>query len=70
MDDMPGLAPHEFFGLHEILAAEVTAARKMQANMAVVQDRDLKAFMQDAIAARQRRTNRIQQLMNGVRTMR
>lgn len=69
MASKPGIAPHELFELHEILAAEVTAARKMQANMAVVKDQDLKMFMQDAIAARQRRTNKIQHFMNSARTV-
>ncbi len=69
MDNKMGVAPHELFELHEILAAEVTAAQKMQANLAVVKDPELRSFMEDAITARQRRTNKIQQLMSGARTM-
>jgi hypothetical protein len=60
-----GPAPHELFALHALLAAEAAAARKMQANMAAVRDRELKLFMQEAVAVRQRRANKIRQLMGG-----
>ena len=69
MNCKPGVAPHELLALHEFLAAEVAAAQKMQANLAAVKDAELKAFMKDAIAARQRRAGRIEQLMSGARTL-
>lgn len=43
------LAPHETMELHEILHNEVTAAKKIQATMAVVGDPELRRFMELAL---------------------
>lgn len=57
------ITPHEALELHEILAGEVTAAQKMLANLKAVHDNDIRSFMEEAITARQRRANQIQQLL-------
>ena len=62
-----GMAPHEMLELHEILTSEAAAAQKMQASMAIVNDPELQAFMQDAVAARQRRVTQIETLISNVK---
>lgn len=47
------LAPHEALELHEIIRSEVTAVTKIQASLAMVQDSDMKSFMQTCLQAKQ-----------------
>lgn len=43
------LNAHEMLELHEIIRSEVTCAKKIQANLAMISDPDLKAYMQDCL---------------------
>ena len=49
MTGLSKLAPREALELHEIVRGEVTCARKLQAGLALVQDAELKAFMQNSL---------------------
>lgn len=59
-----GMAPHELLELHEILASEAAAAQKMKASMAVIKDNELRTFVEDAAAARQRRVSEIERIIS------
>jgi similar to spore coat protein len=43
------LAPHETLEVHELLSSEINMAKKIQANIAMVKDEDLKSYMQDCL---------------------
>lgn len=49
MANLSGLAPHEALELQEIIRSEVVCTKKLRARMAMVQDNELKAFMQNAL---------------------
>lgn len=63
-----GMAPHELLELHEILASEAAAAQKLEVCLAATTDMDLRNFMHDAIAARQRRVSKIERMIGNVTT--
>jgi hypothetical protein len=44
-----GLAPHEALELHEIIRSEVVGTKRLKAGMALVQDNELRAFMQNTL---------------------
>lgn len=62
MVDRMGLAPHEFYELHGLLAAEVTSAQKLETTTDMIQDRELKSFMENSLAIKRRRIDRMQQI--------
>jgi len=43
------LALHELLELHEIINSEITCTKKLQANLALVTDKDLQSFMERSI---------------------
>ena len=60
------LAPHEALELHEIIRSEITAATKIQASLAMVQDKDMKTFMQNCLTAKQAALRQYQDFYNSV----
>ena len=62
MDQIKQLAPHEALELHEIIRSEVTAATKLQASLALVQDQDIKTFMQTSLKVKQNAVRQFQDL--------
>ncbi|WP_312335799.1 hypothetical protein [Anaerospora hongkongensis] len=60
------LAPHEALELHEIIHSEVTAVTKIQASLAMVQDNDMKSFMQTCLQAKQDALRQYQNFYNGI----
>ncbi len=54
-DDMPktGLAPHEILELHELMRNELTCAKKLKANLAIVDEGELRSFMENSLNAKQ-----------------
>lgn len=56
------LAPHEALELHELIRSEVICSKKIQATKTMVQDKDLKAFMQDSLHAKTMALNELEQL--------
>lgn len=51
------LNPHEMMELHELIRCEVACAKKIQANLAIISDPDLKSFMQDSLERRKAKIN-------------
>ena len=66
MNQITKLAPHETLELHEIIRSEVTAATKIQASLAMVQDRDMKAFMQTCLDTKQNALRQYQEFYSSV----
>lgn len=60
------LAPHETLELHEIIRSEVTAATKIQASLSMVQDQDMKRFMQNCLTAKQDALRQYQDFYNSL----
>ncbi|SDE00690.1 hypothetical protein [Sporomusa acidovorans] len=56
-------APHELLDLHELLSAEVTTAEKLQARISMVNDNELKSFMQTCLIAKQNRIAQMSQIV-------
>jgi similar to spore coat protein len=57
------LAPHETLEVHELLRSELTCYKKLQANMSIVQDNELKQFMNEAMNSKQRSIEQLQQFI-------
>ncbi len=66
MNQTTQLAPHEALELHEIIRGEITAATKIQAGLAMVQDKDMKAFMQTCLTAKQNALRQYQDFYNSL----
>jgi hypothetical protein len=45
MDNKNNLAPHEILELRELMDSSLICAKKIQASMLMVKDKELKAFM-------------------------
>jgi hypothetical protein len=56
-------APHELLELHELISSEVTNAEKLQANIGMVNDNELKSFMQMCLKNKQSRLSKMSQLV-------
>lgn len=46
------LAPHETIELRELLSTDVLGAKKIQTSMAIVQDDDLKSYMERCLSTK------------------
>jgi similar to spore coat protein len=66
MNQRTTLAPHEALELHEIIRSEVTAVTKIQASLAMVQDNDMKSFMQTCLQTKQDALRQYQNFYNGI----
>ncbi|MDQ7795066.1 MAG: hypothetical protein RDU89_11750 [bacterium] len=62
---MPNLSPREALDLHEILRGYSVGATKLQAMLPLVEDADLKAYMQDALQRTQSRMERVREFARG-----
>lgn len=58
------LAPHEELEVRELLTSEITAAKKIRASMGMVQDNELKSFMQDCLNKKMDAIESIQNFVN------
>lgn len=56
-----GLTNHELLELHELFSSEIIGAKKIQANMSMVQNEELKNFVQESLNSKK---NMIQQMQN------
>lgn len=56
-----GLTNHELLELHELFSNEIIGVKKDQTNISMVQDEELKSFVQESLNTRK---NTIQQLQN------
>lgn len=59
-----GLAPHETIELHELLTNEITSLKKIKADMCLVNDRDLKSYMQKCMDSKMGKVESIQQFID------
>lgn len=54
------LTPHEMLELREILSNEVLEMKKLQSNMPMVKDENLKTYMQTCLDSKQDKISNIQ----------
>lgn len=59
MDNMK-LAPHEAIEVREFVSQEMLGVKKINASMNMVNDPELKSYMQDSISAKQSALQKIQ----------
>lgn len=59
MDNMK-LAPHEAIEVREFVSQEMLGIKKINASMNMVNDTELKSYMQDSVAAKQSALKKIQ----------
>ncbi|KZL93790.1 hypothetical protein [Clostridium magnum] len=57
----PGLTNHELLELHELFSSEIIGVKKDQTNISMVQNEELKNFVQESLNTRK---NTIQQMQN------
>ncbi|WP_242960933.1 hypothetical protein [Clostridium peptidivorans] len=54
------LAPHEAIEVREFVSQEMLGIKKMNASMNMVNDNELKSYMQDSVAAKQNVLQKLQ----------
>lgn len=59
-----GLAPHELLELHELINTEIVGAKKAQASLSMVQDEELKGFIQDSLNSKKSSLEQMQQFLS------
>lgn len=60
MDNTNSLAPHEMIELRELMDTNVIGAKKIQASMAMVDDDELKSFMERCLDSKKDNINSMQ----------
>ncbi|ABR36721.1 hypothetical protein [Clostridium beijerinckii] len=55
-----GLAPHEMIELRELMDTNIIGAKKIQASMAMVDDGELKSFMEKCLDSKKENINSMQ----------
>jgi hypothetical protein len=60
MDNNNVLAPHEMLELRELMDTNVIGTKKVQASMAMVEDDELKSFMQKCLNSKKDNINSMQ----------
>ena len=58
------LAPHEAIEVRELVSQEMLGIKKINASMNMVQDNELKGFMQDALNAKKASLQNIQSALS------
>lgn len=56
-------APHEALELHELMLSEITGYKKLQTNIIMVEDNELKAFMKESLGFKRESIERLQQFI-------
>lgn len=62
--DTTKLAPHEALELREVLSSQINGAKKLKTNISMVNDTELKSFMQKCLNAKKGNIESIQQFLN------
>ena len=57
------LTPHELLEVHELLASEMSSVRRLQDQMDMVQEQELKTFLQTSLTTKERRISQLQLLL-------
>lgn len=60
MNSNNGLAPHEMIELRELMDNNVIGAKKIQASMPMVEDDELKSFMERCLDSKKENLNSMQ----------
>lgn len=60
MNNNNSLAPHEMLELRELMDTNVIGAKKMKANMTMVEDDELKSFMEKCLDSKKDNINSMQ----------
>lgn len=60
MNDNNSLAPHEMLELRELIDTDIIGAKKMQASIKMVEDDELKSFMERCLDSKKENINSIQ----------
>jgi hypothetical protein len=55
-----GLAPHEILELRELMDMNLIGAKKMQSSMSMVEDDELKSFMEKCLQSKKQNIDSIQ----------
>lgn len=66
MNNKAPLTPHEMLELHELIRSEALCSKKIQTTLALVDDPDLKSFMQLSLQSKKDTLTRYQTLYNQV----
>lgn len=64
MENQTSLADHEMLELHELLHSQISAAKKLESTLSMVQDPQLASFIQDAVNSAKQQMHEIQQFVN------
>lgn len=60
MNNNNSLAPHEILELRELMDTDIIGAKKMQASMPMVEDDELKSFMERCLDSKKENINSMQ----------
>jgi hypothetical protein len=60
------LAPHETLELRQLLSSDVLGAKKLQASITMVQDNELKSYMERCLSSKKNNINSIQSFVEGI----
>lgn len=63
MYNAKGLTPHDALELNEVMNGEMVTMKMMQLSVNMVQDPDLKTFIQKSLQAKQARMQEMQQFL-------
>lgn len=66
MNNQGKMAPHEALEIRSLMGSEVNCAKKTQAFMGMVQDQELKSFMQNSLDAKKRAIEEMQRTISGM----
>ncbi|MBC8016172.1 MAG: hypothetical protein H7X79_10585 [Sporomusaceae bacterium] len=66
MNSKAQLTPHEMLELHEIIRSEALCSKKIQTTLAIVDDPDLRSFMQLSLQSKKDTLTQYQALYNQV----
>lgn len=60
MNNKNNLAPHEMLELRELMDADIVGLKKLKANMKMIEDDELKSFMEHCLDNKKENINSIQ----------
>jgi hypothetical protein len=69
MNDITKFTPHEALELHELLNAGVLDVKKLNATIGIVQDEELKQFMQTTLNTKKASVNDIQATVSKIQNL-
>lgn len=64
MQNNASLAPHEMLELHELINGEIVSLKRTQASMSMVNDNELKNYMQQCLNSKKTAIQQIQNFIN------